>query len=76
MPSGNYDGPHSSANISGDPDVFHDDDLAASIKMAIQEYKEAENGGSFLHTDGWATYDFNDSMDRPPIRCDSPNTRR
>ena len=25
--------------------------------MAIQEYKEAENGGSFLHTDGWATFD-------------------
>jgi hypothetical protein len=57
MPSGNYDGPHSSANITGDPNVFHDDDLAASIKMAIQEYKEAENGGSFLHTDGWATFD-------------------
>ena len=57
MPSGSYDGPHSRATISGDPGVFRDDDLAASIEMAIQEYKEAENGGSFLHTDGWATFD-------------------
>ena len=23
--------------------------------MAIEEYKNAQNGGSFLHTDGWAT---------------------
>jgi len=57
MPSGSYDRSHSSATMSGDPEVFKEDDLAASIDMAIQEYKEAENGGGFLHTDGWATFD-------------------
>ncbi len=55
MPSGQYDVQHSSTSITGDADAFNADDLAASIKMAIEEYKEAENGGSFLHTDGWAT---------------------
>ena len=55
MPSGQYDVQHSSTSITGDADAFNADDLAASIKMAIEEYKDAENGGSFLHTDGWAT---------------------
>ena len=55
MPSGQYDVQHSSTTITGDADAFNADDLAASIRMAIEEYKEAENGGSFLHTDGWAT---------------------
>ena len=55
MPSGQYDVQHSSTTITGDADAFNADDLAASIKMAIEEYKDAENGGSFLHTDGWAT---------------------
>ena len=55
MPSGQYDVQHSSTTITGDADAFDADDLAASIKTAIEEYKDAENGGSFLHTDGWAT---------------------
>ena len=53
MPSGQYDVQHSSTTITGDADAFNADDLAASIRMAIEEYKDAENGGSFLHTDGW-----------------------
>jgi hypothetical protein len=57
MPSGSYDAARSSSAIDGDAASFREDDLAASIKMAIDEYREAENGGSFLHTDGWATFD-------------------
>jgi hypothetical protein len=57
MPSGSYDAAHSSATITGDAGLFNENDLAASIKMAADEYREAENGGSFLHTDGWATFD-------------------
>jgi hypothetical protein len=57
MPSGSYDAARSSSTITGDAASFREDDLAASIKMAIDEYREAENGGSFLHTDGWATFD-------------------
>ena len=55
MPSGRYDVSHSSTSITGDAEAFNTDDLAASIEMAMEEYKEAQNGGSFLHTDGWAT---------------------
>ena len=57
MPGGSSDVSHSRATMSGDPEAFKEDDLAASIKMAADEYREAENGGSFLHTDGWATFD-------------------
>jgi hypothetical protein len=55
MPSGRYDVSHSSTSITGDAEAFNANDLAASIEMAIEEYKAAQNGGSFLHTDGWAT---------------------
>lgn len=57
MPGGSYDAAHSSSAIDGDAGAFRADDLAASIRMAIDEYRDAENGGSFLHTDGWATFD-------------------
>ena len=57
MPSGSYDAARSRSTITGDASSFREDDLATSIKMAIDEYREAENGGSFLHTDGWATFD-------------------
>jgi hypothetical protein len=55
MPSGRYDIPHSSTSFTGDAEAFNTDDLAASIEMAIEEYKAAQNGGSFLHDDGWAS---------------------
>lgn len=57
MPSGSYDGRHTSITINADPGTFKLQDLAASIEMAMAEYREAENGGSFLHTYGWATFD-------------------
>jgi hypothetical protein len=57
MPSGTYDAARSQVSITGDPQAFKDDDLAASVEMATDEYKAAQNGGSFLHTDGWATFD-------------------
>jgi hypothetical protein len=57
MPGGAYDASHSSVNITGDAQAFKDDDLAASIAMAKKEYLEAQNGGGFLHTDGWATFE-------------------
>jgi hypothetical protein len=57
MPSGSYDGRHTSITINADPETFKLQDLAASIEAAMREYKEAENGGSFLHTYGWATVD-------------------
>ena len=57
MPSGSYDAAHSRVNIVGDANAIKKDDLAASIEMATKEYREAENGGSFLHTDGWATFE-------------------
>jgi hypothetical protein len=57
MPSGSYDGRYTRVTINADPNTFKMQDLAASIEEAIQEYKWAENGGSFLHTYGWATFD-------------------
>ncbi|HKP20804.1 MAG TPA: hypothetical protein VJT68_04770, partial [Thermoleophilaceae bacterium] len=57
MPSGSYDGRYTRVTINADPNTFKMQDLAASIEAAIKEYKEAENGGSFLHTYGWATFD-------------------
>ena len=57
MPSGSYDGRYTRVTINADPETFKLQDLAASIEDAIREYKEAENGGSFLHTYGWATFD-------------------
>ena len=57
MPSGSYDAAHSKVAIAADPGTFKEEDLAASIAMAKEEYTAAENGGSFLHTDGWATFE-------------------
>jgi hypothetical protein len=57
MPSGSYDGRYTRVTINADPNTFKMQDLAASIEAAIKEYKEAENGGSFLHTYGWSTFD-------------------
>ena len=57
MPGGSYDSAHSSVAMAGDTSIFKADDLAASVEAAIKEYKEAQNGGSFLHTDGWATFE-------------------
>lgn len=57
MRTGAYDAANSSVTITGDAGAVRGDEFGAAVASAISDYRDAEVGGSFLHTDGWSTFD-------------------
>jgi hypothetical protein len=57
MRTGKYDLDGAKFAPSGDQGPISKDSLARWVGQAINDFREAEVGGSFLHTDGWSTFD-------------------
>lgn len=57
MRTGKYDLDGAKFTPSGDQGPIQKDNLARWVGQAINDFREAEVGGSFLHTDGWSTFD-------------------
>lgn len=60
MRAGGYDPAGTSVKASGDEKASDGaDGFASAVKYAIRDYRFAEKGGDFLHTDGWTTFGRN-----------------
>lgn len=54
---GGYDPANASVKASGDAKAKDGEtSFASAVAEAIEEFRAAESGGSFLHTDGWSTF--------------------
>jgi hypothetical protein len=57
MRNGRYDPANASVLATGDAKLDSGETTFASVvQEAIEEFRAAESGGSFLHTDGWSTF--------------------
>jgi hypothetical protein len=57
MRNGRYDPANASVVATGDAKLDSGETgFASAVKEAIEEFRAAESGGSFLHTDGWSTF--------------------
>jgi hypothetical protein len=57
MRTGRYDPADASVVATGDAKLDSGEtSFASAVKEAIDEFRAAESGGSFLHTDGWSTF--------------------
>jgi hypothetical protein len=57
MRNGRYDPAGTSVRLTGDAKGdAGESSFASAVNEAIEEFRAAESGGSFLHTDGWSTF--------------------
>jgi hypothetical protein len=57
MRNGKYDPAGASVRLTGNAKADSgESSFASAVNEAIEEFRAAESGGSFLHTDGWSTF--------------------